>query len=413
MTLKESLKRTPLYPVLHYSRYLAHRYLVERSFRSCFLSDGVEIEPVDNGICFFGYHNISPENVNGDLIYLKVNKEKVRGSMHEAADIMLKSPSGEIREIARTRSWNWQQGCMLQWLNRDGLHILYNDYDVGEDRYVSRVIDTDGNHVRSYNMPVNYVDRKGRYALCLNYDRLAEMRPDYGYFNKSQISLPPDDQDGIWRMDLDTGDIRLIVSLEELKNLNTTPLMSGAEHKVNHIDINPSGTRFLFHHRWIGPQGRFMRLFTSQPDGSDLCMLNGDEMTSHCCWLNDREILSYCEYQSEQAYFRFTDRTDDVQRFFTTLPDSDGHPSVSPDGRWLVTDTYPGLSRMSALYLLDLSGRVIHQAGSFHQPLQYVKEMRVDLHPKWSPDSRSVYFESAHSGKRQLYRMQWKQLQAG
>ncbi len=409
--MKKSIRRTPLFPVLHYLRYLAHRYLLERRFRSRYLSDGVEIEPVDNGICFFGYYNISPENVNGDLIYLKVRNERVRGSMHESAGIMLKSASGEIREIARTRAWNWQQGCMLQWLNHGQGHILYNDYDKSEERYVSRVIDRDGNHLRTYQMPVNHVDREARYALCLNYDRLALMRPDYGYFNKRKISFPADNHDGIWHMNLDNGDIQLIISLEELKNLNSSPLMRGAEHKVNHIDINPSGTRFMFLHRWIGPKGRFTRLFTSQPDGSEVHMLNGDDMTSHCCWLNDQNILAYCDYENEQAYFRFTDRTGNVRRYMDSMPYVDGHPSVSPDGRWLVTDTYPGLSRMSALYILDLSRQAIFKAGSFYQPLQFVKEMRMDLHPKWSPDSQSIFFESAHTGKRQLYRLRWKQMQ--
>ena len=449
--MKKLLRNTPLFPALTYLRYAAHRYLAGRHIRSCYLAEGYALELVDQGICFFGYYNISPENRAGDLLFLKVNGqahhageesrtgqtsrtgeesrnsqtsrtgetpragetprtgETPRAGATDAAVITLKSSAGDIKELGRSRAWNWQQGCMLQWLGNGQGHILYNDYDAAEDRYVSRVIDTEGGHIQTYGMPVNNVDKKGRFALCLNYDRLARMRPDYGYFQKKNTSLTQDREDGIWHMDLGSGEIRLILSLEDLKNLSPASTMKGAAHKVNHIDINPSGTRFMFLHRWVGPQGRFMRLVTANPDGSEPAILHGDDMISHCCWLGDAEILSFCDYNGVQGYFRFTDRSDEVQPWTDFMPALDGHPSISPDGEWLVTDTYPGLSRMSALYLVNLPRKTVLCAGRFHQPLRYMKEMRVDLHPKWSPDGQSIYFESAHSGVRQLYRLRLTQ----
>jgi hypothetical protein len=291
---------------------------------------------------------------------------------------------------------------MLQWLPGNDDMFLFNDYDDQNDQYISKIVNVEGDLIRTYNCPVYNVSKCGKFALTLNYTRLARLRPDYGYFNKRNSTLPPDNVDGIWHLDLTTGQKSLIISLDHLRNLSRSFKMHGAVHKVNHIDINPSGTRFMFLHRWQGPQGRLMRLITANPDGTDLKILNGDEMTSHCCWLNDYQILSFCNYEGKVGYFIFNDLKNEVH-FLKNMPLNDGHPSVSPDGRKIVTDTYPDKARFSSLYLYNLKDDELHLHGTFHQPFRYKKEKRIDLHPKWGIDSQSVYFESGHEGTRKLY----------
>ncbi|MBA2881478.1 hypothetical protein HNR65_001805 [Desulfosalsimonas propionicica] len=405
MSIKNRLKNSTLFPLLVYLRYWANRYAIKRVLTSDKLAKGFDLKPVDPGINFFGYYNMLPENKKGEILYLKVNQEETRGSLFESASIMLKNPDGSTSKISETKAWNWQQGCMLQWAPGADGRILFNDYDPETDRYIAKVIDKFGNPVARYDIPVNNVSKCGNFALSLNYDRLAKMRPDYGYFNKKDQTLPPDDQDGIWYLDLKTGAYKLILSLESLKNLAYVPTMDGAGHKVNHIDINPDGTRFMFLHRWVGPQGRFMRLVTADPDGSNLCILNGDKMTSHCCWADNNEIIAFCQYNEKRGYFKFNDKSKAVRFLSAKMPKTDGHPSVSPNGQWLVTDTYPDKSRMSHLYLYNMFTDDIIHLGRFYQPLKYKKLMRVDLHPKWSKNGKSVFFESAHNSNRKLYEL--------
>ena len=69
--------------------------------------------------------------------------------------------------------------------------------------------------------------------------------------------------------------------------------MKKAEHKVNHIMINPSGERFMVLHRWIYGSRKYARLITANIDGSDMYNLNDDNMTSHCWWKNDSEIIAF------------------------------------------------------------------------------------------------------------------------
>ncbi|MBN1931051.1 MAG: hypothetical protein JW786_05525 [Desulfobacterales bacterium] len=317
---------------------------------------------------------------------------------------MLRKRSGQVAKLGQTRTWNWQQGCMLQWYPGKDNHILFNDYDQEQDKYISKVINRSGQLKKTYPIPVNSVSRCGKFALSLNYDRLARMRPDYGYFNKKNNDLPVDDhEDGIWYLDLSSRQTKLLITLEQLKSLSYSTTMENATHKVNHIDINPGGTRFMFLHRWIGPQGRFMRLITANQDGSGLFILNGDIMTSHCCWLSDKEILSFCEYNGKRGYFKFEDQTKKAILISEKFPIVDGHPSISPDSKWIITDTYPDKARFSSLYLYNFQDDIILELGRFFQPLQYKGEKRTDLHPKWSNFSEKIYFESSHTGKRTFY----------
>lgn len=391
--------------ILIYLRYLLYRYFIKNNIKSFYTFKNIQTKKVSNtSLSFFGYYNISPENNQKEILFLKVGSEKERSSIDESAKIYLKLADESFSEISQSKTWNWQQGCMLQFFPQNDNQIIFNDYDDKTSQYISKVIDKNGNLIRKYNIPINNVSKNGKFALSLNYDRLAIMRPDYGYFKHINYSLPNDDDDGIWYLDMETGDIKLIITLEQLKNFYPTITMKGAKHKVNHIDISPNGERFMFLHRWIGVQGRFMRLITAKIDGTELYILNGDKMTSHSCWWGNDKIISFC-YTSEfgNAYTVFTDKTSKRQLLSSKLPTHDGHPSVSPTGKWLITDSYPGLDRMSFLYLYNMENDNLIVLGRFFQPLRYQGEMRIDLHPKWNKTGDKIYFESGHQGKRCLY----------
>ncbi len=56
-------------------------------------------------------------------------------------------------------------------------------------RYISKVANTYGKIVRTYDRPINNISKLGNYALSLNYERLATLRPDYGYFNINEQKI--------------------------------------------------------------------------------------------------------------------------------------------------------------------------------------------------------------------------------
>ena len=406
MNLKKKIQGTIFHKGYINTRYWLYRYVVDRLFLpyEYYQANPEDANSIDLGnTTFFGYYGLSPENNNNELIYCDLQKkcsEKPCGGLA----IRCRNAVNNQTIIASTTAWNWQQGCMLQWMPPNFENIIFNDYDEHNDRYISLIVDKNGDIVKKYPMPIYSISPKGDMALSLNFDRLAKMRPDYGYFQRKLEKLYPDDKDGIWHIDLLNGKTKLILSLDQLKHIDPTDTMVDAQHKVNHIDINPVGKRFMFLHRWIGPKGRFMRLITANCDGTELHILNGDQMTSHSCWLNEKEIISFCYIINQgTGYFKIIDRIGNAKLLSEKLPKNDGHPSVSSDGKWLITDTYPDRSRMSWLILFNLQNDAMIKLGRFYQPLRYMGEKRIDLHPKWSIDNQSIFFESGHSGTRRLY----------
>lgn len=363
------------------------------------------INNLDKKSSFFGYYNITPLNNDYTCLFGRVDTEKKRGSLVSAMEINLKKHGKPVTNIANTKSWNWQQGAMLQWYGDK--EIIYNDYLPDKDSYISKIVNIETGNTKILDKPIYSVSNDGSFALTLNFERLALMRPDYGYFNKKAEwnNMPHDINDGIWFIDMRDDTPRLILTLQQLKNYEPVSNMEGAKHKINHIDIAPDGKRFMFLHRWMGPKGRFMRLITANcKDGSDLHIVTGNEMVSHNCWWGNNHIISFCRLDNgKNRYVHFKDHEGIVGVIGEDDFDRDGHPSVSPDGRWMLTDEYTDLSRFSKLYVYDLQKRQKFKIGEFFQPLKFRGERRVDLHPKWGPDGKSVSIDSAHTGKRQMY----------
>jgi hypothetical protein len=50
-------------------------------------------------------------------------------------------------ELGSTRAWNWQQGCMLQWVPGKERQVAWNDREDG--RFITRLLDTESCDVRT------------------------------------------------------------------------------------------------------------------------------------------------------------------------------------------------------------------------------------------------------------------------
>ncbi|MDE5758620.1 MAG: hypothetical protein K2H85_08410 [Allobaculum sp.] len=206
--------------------------------------------------------------------------------------------------------------------------------------------------------------------------------------------------DGIWKVDFNSGEDELLVSIEELIKLKPQPSFENALHKVNHVMIAPDGKSFIFIHRWYVGHRRFDRLVFS--DFKELKILSSEEMVSHLCWVDSNTLFGYLRHNGKDGFFFVNISSGD---FFSckelnSLGNGDGHPSCHGD--WIVFDTYPDKSRMQHLYLYNYkSSEVFHLLELFHG-LKYWGESRCDLHPRFSPDGRRVYFDTVYKGFRRL-----------
>ena len=361
---------------------------------------------------FFGYYDKSPWNFSEEyLLYLSAPRIERHPTVEDEATIgYIDLSEGERYEVAKTRAWNWQQGCMLQWLDNGEEEplIIYNDHRSG--RFVSVVHHLEEGEQEVIPFPVYDVDWESRKLLTLNFERLHHLRPGYGYDSgKEGLDGRSPSVEGIYAVDLENGGVKLLVSLSELAE----DLDEQADyHWVNHIKFNPSGNRVVFFHRYLSGGERKTRMLTIDPDGSDLyCLVEGS--ASHFAWKDDDEILAYAKAFSDEpkGYYLFEDKSKRVEKIGGDVLCQDGHPSFSSDGRWLLTDTYPDKGGRKHLILYDMEERERHDLGKFYTPVKYrLDPLKSDLHPRWDRKGEKICFDSVHEGRRKIYVMDLRDL---
>jgi hypothetical protein len=363
------------------------------------------VTPLDNMEYFFGYYDKSPwDATDRYMLCLRAKNTYKSVAPSEPAEIILidVKNNNKYEVIGKTNAWNVQQGCMLQWLGPDFKErIIYNDFR--DNQYCSVIYNIYTGEEKVISMPVYSVSNDGKFALTLDFSRLHRLRKGYGYSNLPDYTEKEKcpDKTCIWKIDLNTGKIIDLLKYTDFAKFEPRPEMKNAEHKVNHIMINPSGNRFMVLHRWLIGNKKYTRLVTVNTDGTNMYNLNDDDMTSHCYWKNDHEILAFAHKKNEgNGYYLFKDMTTKYKKLWTELK-TDGHPSYSPDRKMVVTDTYPDRTRLSSVYCIR--GNEIKKIARVYAPFKYDNDVRCDLHPRWNRNGDKICIDAVFEGKRQLY----------
>lgn len=373
--------------------------------------------------CFFGYYDVPAVDAAGrHLCHQVAFRDRFPVSGEVATIGWLPLPPAEgggervFHPFAETTAWNFQQSSMLQWLGGQPDTCLYNVFEQGAFGCCLHHLATGDRRVLP--KAVANVAPDGSRALCVNMPRIYDFRAGYGYEELpdpyAEVAAPEDD--GVYVMDLATGDSRLVISLAEAVAFLKESGEPIQDEKVviNHITFNPSANRYLFLLRTFpDPPGRWpwaTYLLTADTAGGGLRNHPCYGIASHYHWRNDREMLFYSR---PEAGARLELLVYDDETGAKTLVDpdfflSDGHCSYSPDGRWLLYDSYPDGSTedyLRSVVLYDLErheGLTLGKFRSEQLPPEKV-DLRCDLHPRWLPGGKAVSFDSIHEGYRGLY----------
>lgn len=357
---------------------------------------------------FFGYYDKSPwdRSMRRMLALETTFIDRPPDGTDVAVIGVIDLATEAFEPVAETRAWNWQQGTMLRWLpGTDDREIIFND--LREGQFVSVILNLQTGKERVLSRPVYAVSPTGKIAVTLNFGRLHVHRPGYGYAGipDPNVNVPIPPNDGIFRVDLETGESELILSLEEIAARQPDARMEGCLHRFNHLQFNTNGTRFIFLHRWKKPdEWHLTRLYTGDPDGENLCLLTDEGHVSHFDWRGATHVLAWALFRSESHFWLFRDGTDEAEVIGRELLPADGHCSYSPDRQWILNDTYPDRDdhkRTLMLYHPATDRRI--DLGRFYSPPEIDADIRCDLHPRWSPDGNQVCFDSVHEGHRQMY----------
>lgn len=347
---------------------------------------------------FFGYYDKQQFHPSGRYaLGIRVGFECRSPRPDDAAEVGMVDLNDGDRWIplGETRAWCWQQACHLQWRPGSDREVLWNDRE--GDRFVAVALDIVTGRRRTLPAAVDNLAPDGRYALGVDFARVGEWRPGYGYAGapdpQRETTAPA--SSGVYVMDLDTGDSRLAVNCAQVAPWRWVATR-GQRHYINHVQWSPDGRRFLFLSR---TEHMETCMFTVAADGSDPRPVAAD--ASHYVWRDPENILIWID-----GYRLFRD--DGSRRGERVLDMPNGHQTYLPDSAWLLTDTYPlGPRRLQTIYLAHLPSGRCRPLGAFASPEAFQREWRCDTHPRFDPTATRVCFDSVHAGNaRQMYLME-------
>ncbi|MEM6363110.1 MAG: hypothetical protein AAF745_01695 [Planctomycetota bacterium] len=370
---------------------------------------------------WFGYYDKREFDPTGQLVLS--NEVAFEGRSPNADDTInvgyIDTANGDAwHSIGTSAAWGWQQGCMLQWVGDDGRQILWNDRD--GDQHVCRIHTIDDGVTRTIDRPIYTLSQDGRFGLSLDFRRIQNLRPGYGYVGLADphVRERAPGQSGVWKVDLETGNSQLILSLADVARIAWPDgaQRQSAWHYFNHCLINPSGTRFVVLHRYrpkfdpdtLTFQGPFVtRMISGNLDGSDIEQLDPSGHTSHFIWKDDQTLTMWTRPDGRaDGFYDFVDQADGITPVGQDAMPANGHNTYLPPPYqdWILNDTYPSKrDRRQTVYLFHRPTGKRVDLGHFPSPHAYRGEWRCDTHPRCSDDGLTVAIDSPHAQGRQVY----------
>ncbi|MCE7030849.1 hypothetical protein [Jiella avicenniae] len=390
---------------------------------------------------FFGFHDVTPWSPDDRRVLLHRVDPDIRRlpRPHDLAEIVIWNPmTGGIDTVGETTCWNFQQGARAMWVPGREATVAYNRRV--DDAPGCELVDLIGGKRRLLPSAVGAIAPDGQYAMAPNFARLGALWPAYGYsgFASAADSIAQPDDDGLWSIDLESGARSLVFSIRQLAAASGGSLSSDVPAFVTHVSFNREGSRIVFMLRFFSKDhALYSLIFSARPNGDELKML-AEEKISHFDWLDEDNIVIWMRKGSKglasarrsgllalpllrpliaiarksrsrlkgvvlsESYFVMSTVTGAREPFCNESLLHDGHPMLSPDRTWLITDEYPDpRSGKTPLILIDLkTRRRIDIAALMHDVGSNDSDLKCDLHPRWNRSGLLVGVDATDKGRR-------------
>lgn len=382
--------------------------------------DWVLLTP-DSGNYLFGYYDRFAMNEDHSRhLALRVPQQNCLPAKGELAEIgYVDVERRKFVSLQQTESWCHQQGCMSLWLPFRTGHFIYNDY-ICEScawRPLARICNANtGQIVGEYQRPIYALSPDGRWGIALDFARIPRRGYSYARAEVPTNAPWPDlDRDGLFLVNMLTGEIRLICSYRRMIAAHPCPYDLEDQYLwLNHAIFNADASRImvLLRHRkdpFNQNESWKTHMVTMDITGENLLcplpdMLWSPKKISHQIWgRTPREVLidaDWCGRGHEYVVFDESRQPLRANRICRGMGPM-AHLVFSPDGEWLAADTYPveGIQRIALVHAA--SGKLV-EIGRFRHPAVPIVEVRCDLHPRWSRDGRYLSVDTIHYGERKI-----------
>ena len=343
------------------------------------LVEKVETYKLKNKNVFCGYYDLNPVQGNKILVHSVAKNANTKKDFAEIGYFEIDTKN--YKYVTTTKAWCWQQGSRLRWGNKEN-DIYYNDIQNDEFCLVKYNIDS-----KSKDIVVPYsiydINKEFTYGISINFSRLQELRPGYGYTNINGEKLEKiQSNDGIFLVNLKNKERKLLISLEELAK--TVDQELNYYHYLNHISFSPDSKKIMFFHLWNDKSFFQWRtqLCIINIDGTGFKILENDDIVSHYAWRSNEELLITGKTKNMEDFYRIYEVSNNVKH---DLEDKhlykDGHPIIV-DNNLFYSDTYPDENCMQQLFKYDIKNKEYSKILEVYSHPLLNGEKRCDLHPK-------------------------------
>lgn len=367
---------------------------------------------------FFGYYDINAYDKGGKRHLCNI--PPFIDKIPEKEDVLklgiIDIETGGVDVFAETTAWNFQQGALLQWHNTKENVVFYNERNGNEYVTVQHNLSTGE---KTYSPAAANISKDGKYGLGISFNRIFDFRPGYGYAGVADrnysCGIPEDD--GVFLINIEQGTQKLILNYKDMLKMSGLKEYDDEKFLINHITFNPSGEKFLLLLRnFPKPKiGWNTTMMISDTKGNAYTLLL-ETFISHYYWLDNDNIVVYCNVEGKGGVYIINSVTGEkreiISEYFQDNRD-DIHCIASPDGRYIIGDCYPFKSPWRKVFLIDMKTeetREILRAGTI---IPKYDDIRCDLHVRWRPDGKAFSFDSTHTGRREIYELEFEAASGG
>lgn len=387
----------------------------------------LKIEQVTSGEKhhFFGYIGqcqTIPWNASGRYILgLEIERIDRMPKPDEAATIIIidTHDDNKIIRVDKTYAWNPQQGTMFYWNPLAAeTQFFFNDRDVETGKVFTVIYDIKKKkRVREFRYDDTAIGNGGVAAdgsawLGINYGRLARLRLVTGYpeaLDWSKDEIAPEN-DGIFIVDVKTGEKRLLVSYRQLekKLLEMKPEMKHTGLFINHTLWNRDADRVYFFVRsgWGDMTGDKNNVPCSiNTDGTGLT-LHKMHIGGHPEWAEGNLLIGQekgKDGKKDRQIFYNVDTKKIVGEMGNSkmFPKPGGDVSLSPDGDWFVNGYSQSNKNYYAVYRRS-DGAFSRSEGI--DKGSYSGDIRIDPAPRWNRTNDAILVPGIAKNKtRQMF----------